>query len=92
MNIIRKRLMISSKWYFLTVFAALVVLCGLGIILTFAFSESIRAGWDGLGKAMTLFFFSIGIGGVAIVSGISTLCIQPLLGVAEPAKGEERDQ
>lgn len=30
MNIIRKRLMISSKWYFLTVFAALVVLCGLG--------------------------------------------------------------
>lgn len=56
MNIIRKRLMISSKWYFLTVFAALVVLCGLGIILTFAFSESIWAGWDGLGKAMTLFF------------------------------------
>ena len=50
MNIIRKRLMISSKWYFLTVFAALVVLCGLGIILTFAFSESIWAGWDGLGK------------------------------------------
>ena len=48
--------MISSKWYFLTVFAALVVLCGLGIILTFAFSESIWAGWDGLGKAMTLFF------------------------------------
>lgn len=92
MNIIRKRLMMSSKWYFLTVFAALVVLCGLGIILTFAFSESICAGWDGLGKAMTLFFFSIGIGGVAIVSGISTLCIQPLLGVAEPDKGEERDQ
>ena len=92
MIIIRKRLMISSKWYFLTVFAALVVLCGLGIILTFAFSESIWAGWDGLGKAMTLFFSSIGIGGVAIVGGIATLCIQPLLGVAEPDKGEERDQ
>ena len=92
MNIIRKKLMISSKWYFLTVFAALVVLCGLGIILTFAFSDSIWSGWDGLGMALTLFFSSIGIGVVTIVSGIATLCIQPLLGVAEPDKNEERDQ
>lgn len=81
LNVIRKNLMITTKWYFLAAFLFPLVLSGLGVILAFS---GVFSGWDGLGKALTLFFISIGIGASALISSISAVLVNQFLGVHEP--------
>lgn len=80
LNVIRKNLMITTKWYFLAAFFFPVVLSGLGLILAFS---GVFSGWDGLGKALTLFFISLGIGASALISSISAVFVDHFLGVPE---------
>lgn len=81
LNVIRKNLMITTKWYFLAAFFFPVVLSGLGLILAFS---GVWSGWDGLGKALTLFFISLGIGASALISSISAVFVDNFLGVPGP--------
>lgn len=81
LNVIRKNLMITTKWYFLAAFLFPLVLSGLGLILAFS---GVWSGWDGLGKALTLFFISLGIGASALISCISAVFVDHFLGVPGP--------
>ena len=80
LNVIRKKLMITTKWYFIAAFLFPLVLSGLGLILAFS---GVFSGWDGLGKALTLFFISLGIGASALISSISAVFVDHFLGVPE---------
>lgn len=92
MNLIRKKLMMRSRWYSISVFIAPVVLGAIGIILTFLFGETIWSGWAGLGNVITLFFCSIIWGIMSIFSGISTVCLSGPFGTPEPGKSDISSQ
>ena len=88
MNIIRKNLVRRSKWYLLAVFALAVVAA---IVLDMTIWAE-RSGFFNFSPAVSIVLIAIGVAAVTSYSGIATLCVQPLLGVAEPDKNEERDQ
>ena len=95
MNIIRKKLVRRSKWYLLAVFAAPLALSALAVVAAFVLDMTIwaeRSGFFNFSPAVSIVLIAIGVAAVTSYSGIATLCVQPLLGVAEPDKGEEHDK
>lgn len=95
MNIIRKKLVRRSKWYLLAVFAAPLALSGLAVLLAIVLDMTVwaeRCGFFNFSPAVSIFLIAIGVAAVTSYSGIATLCVQPLLGVAKPDKGEEHDK
>lgn len=86
MNLIRKKLVMRSRCYLISVFIAPVVLGGLGVILALLLGETIWSGWAGLGNALTMFFGSIIWGIMTMFSGISTVCLNAPFGAPEPEK------
>ena len=86
MNLIRKKLVMRSRCYLISVFIAPVVLGGLGVILALLLGETIWSGWAGLGNALTMFFGSIIWGIMTMFSGISTVCLNSPFGAPEPEK------
>ena len=95
MNIIRKKLVRRSKWYLLTVFAAPLALSALAFVLGIVLDLTVwsgRSGFFNYSPSVRILFAVIPIVVVSSISGIATLCVQPILGVAEPDKNEERDQ
>ena len=86
MNLIRKKLVMRSRWYLISVFIAPVVLGGLGVILALVLGETIWSGWAGLGNVVTMFFCSIIWGIMSMFSGISTVCLNSPFGALEPEK------
>ena len=95
MNIIRKKLARRSKWYLLAVFAAPLALSALAVVAAFVLDMTVwaeRSGFFNFSPAISIFFVAVGVGVACSLSGIATLCVQPLLGVAEPDKGEEHDK
>jgi len=95
MNIIRKMLVRQSKWNLLAVFAAPLALSALAFALGIVLDLTVwsgRSGFFNYSPSVRILFAVIPIVVVSSISGVATLCIQPLLGVAEPDKNEERDQ
>lgn len=95
MNIIRKKLVRRSKWYLLAVFGAPLALSALAFVLGIVLDLTVwsgRSGFFNYSPSVRILFAVIPIVVVSSISGIATLCVQPLLVVAEPDKGEERDQ
>lgn len=95
MNIIRKKLVRRLKWYLLAVFAATLALSGLAVLLAIVLDMTVwaeRSGFFNFSPAVSIVLIAIGVAAVTSYSGIATLCVQPLLGVAEPDKGEEHDK
>lgn len=86
MNLIRKKLVMRSRCYLISVFIAPVVLGGLGVILALLLGETIWSGWAGLGNVVTMFFGSIIWGIMSMFSGISTVCLNAPFGAPEPEK------
>lgn len=84
MNIIRRKLALTAWWYVLAVFIVPVVLGVLGIILAFVLGDTVWAGWNGLGKALSLFFTSLGVGVSSLICGISAACVNGCLGAEGP--------
>ena len=90
MNLVRR-----SKWYLLAVFAAPLALSALAVVAAIVLDMTIwaeRSGFFNFSPAVSIVLIAIGVAAVTSYSGIATLCVQPLLGVAEPDKNEERDQ
>lgn len=86
MNLIRKKLVMRSRCYLISVFIAPVVLGGLGVILALVLGETIWSGWAGLGNVVTMFFCSIIWGIMSMFIGISTACLNAPFGAPEPEK------
>lgn len=86
MNLIRKKLVMRSRWYLISVFIAPVVLGGLGVILALLLGETVWSGWEGLGNVVTMFFCSIIWGIMSMFSGISTVSLNAPFGAPEPEK------